>query len=134
MITTGIAGILLNLLVVTTVRHHDHLQTSTTNLLLLNLCFSNLIISFLGEIYLELCMFFLCFRENFRLFCCLIKNKIENLADYENNKKQLINNCNVSSLSFAFLKNVLSSESKKLDYCLCCPHLNLHSRYTFKVQ
>jgi hypothetical protein len=43
------AGILLNLLVVTTVRHHDHLQTSTTNLLLLNLCFSNLIVSFLGK-------------------------------------------------------------------------------------
>jgi len=41
------AGILLNLLVVTTVRHHEDLMTSTTNLLLLNLCFSNLLISFL---------------------------------------------------------------------------------------
>ena len=37
----------MNLLVVTTVRHHDQLMSSTTNLLLLNLCFSNLIVSFL---------------------------------------------------------------------------------------
>ena len=41
------SGILSNLLVVTTVRHHDQLMSSTTNLLLLNLCFSNLIVSFL---------------------------------------------------------------------------------------
>ncbi|XP_023347187.1 uncharacterized protein LOC111715979 [Eurytemora carolleeae] len=41
------SGILSNLLVVTTVRHHDQLMSSTVNLLLLNLCFSNLLISFL---------------------------------------------------------------------------------------
>ena len=46
MIKPGL-GILSNLLVVTTVRHHDQLMSSTVNLLLLNLCFSNLLISFL---------------------------------------------------------------------------------------
>ena len=40
-------GILCNLLVVTTIRHHEEMQNSTTNLLLINLCFSNLLISFL---------------------------------------------------------------------------------------
>ena len=40
-------GILLNLLVVTTIRHHEEMQNSTIHLLLINLCFSNLLASFL---------------------------------------------------------------------------------------
>ena len=40
-------GIICNLLVVTTIRHHEEMHNSTTNLLLINLCFSNLLISFL---------------------------------------------------------------------------------------
>lgn len=40
-------GILLNLLVVTTIRHYEEMQNSTIHLLLINLCFSNLLASFL---------------------------------------------------------------------------------------
>lgn len=40
-------GILLNLLVVTTIRHYEEFQNSTIHLLLINLCFSNLLASFL---------------------------------------------------------------------------------------
>ncbi len=40
-------GIVCNLLVVTTLRHEESLKGSTLNFLLLNLCFSNLLISFL---------------------------------------------------------------------------------------
>ena len=40
-------GILLNLLVFATIRHHEKMLQSTTNLLVFNLCFSNILISFL---------------------------------------------------------------------------------------
>ena len=43
----AISGIISNLLVVTTVRNVDRLQSSTHNLLLANLCFSNILISFI---------------------------------------------------------------------------------------
>ena len=43
----GVVGIFLNLMVVSTIRDDDSLQESTTNLLLANIAFSNLIISFL---------------------------------------------------------------------------------------
>ena len=43
----GVVGIFCNLMVVSTIRDDDSLQESTTNLLLANICFSNLIISFL---------------------------------------------------------------------------------------
>ena len=44
----GLLGIVLNLLIVTTLRQENSpLRASTLNILLLNLCFSNLIISFL---------------------------------------------------------------------------------------
>ncbi len=41
------SGIVCNLLIVTTLRHDESLKGSTLNFLLLNLCFSNLLISFL---------------------------------------------------------------------------------------
>ena len=40
-------GIICNLLVVTTIRNNDAIHNSTTNLLLINLCLSNLFASFL---------------------------------------------------------------------------------------
>ena len=41
------SGIVCNLLIVTTLRQEETLRGSTLNFLLLNLCFSNLLISFL---------------------------------------------------------------------------------------
>ena len=41
------SGIVCNLLIVTTLRQEETLKGSTLNFLLLNLCFSNLLISFL---------------------------------------------------------------------------------------
>ena len=43
----GVVGIFCNLMVVSTIRDDDSLQESTTNLLLANICFSNLVVSFL---------------------------------------------------------------------------------------
>ena len=40
-------GIVSNLLIVTTLRNEETLRASTLNFLLFNLCFSNLVISFL---------------------------------------------------------------------------------------
>lgn len=40
-------GIVCNLLIVTTLRQEESLRASTLNFLLFNLCFSNLVISFL---------------------------------------------------------------------------------------
>lgn len=45
--TVGVMGTFCNLMVVTTVRDQDSLQQSTANLLLANICFSNLLVSFL---------------------------------------------------------------------------------------
>ena len=45
--TIGVVGIFTNLMVVSSVRSEDSLQESTRNLLLTNICFSNLVISFL---------------------------------------------------------------------------------------
>ena len=45
--TIGVVGIFLNLMVVSSVRSEDSLQESTRNLLLANICFSNLVVSFL---------------------------------------------------------------------------------------
>ena len=45
--TLAFVGIFCNLMVVSTIRDHDHLQESTFNLLLANIAISNLIISFL---------------------------------------------------------------------------------------
>ena len=45
--TIGVVGIFLNLMVVSSVRNEDSLQESTRNLLLANICFSNLVVSFL---------------------------------------------------------------------------------------
>ena len=43
----GVIGIFINLMVVSTVRSEDSLQEDTNNLLLANICFSNLVVSFL---------------------------------------------------------------------------------------
>ena len=45
--TLGVIGIFINLMVVSTVRSEDSLQEDTNNLLLANICFSNLVVSFL---------------------------------------------------------------------------------------
>ena len=45
--TLGVIGIFFNLMVVSTVRSEDSLQEETKNLLLGNICFSNLVVSFL---------------------------------------------------------------------------------------
>ena len=45
--TLGVIGIFVNLMVVSAIRSQDSLQENTSNLLLANLCFSNLIVSFL---------------------------------------------------------------------------------------
>ena len=45
--TIGVVGIFLNLMIVSSVRSEDSLQESTRNLLLANICFSNLVVSFL---------------------------------------------------------------------------------------
>ena len=45
--TLAFVGIFCNLMVVSTIRDHDDLQESTSNLLLANIAISNLIISFL---------------------------------------------------------------------------------------
>ena len=45
--TVGVVGIFINLMVVSSVRSEDSLQESTKNLLLANICFSNLVVSFL---------------------------------------------------------------------------------------
>ena len=45
--TLGVIGIFFNLMVVSTVRNEDSLQEETKNLLLGNICFSNLVVSFL---------------------------------------------------------------------------------------
>ena len=45
--TLGVIGIFMNLMVVSTVRSEDSLQEDTNNLLLANICFSNLVVSFL---------------------------------------------------------------------------------------
>ena len=45
--TLGVIGIFVNLMVVSAIRSQDSLQEKTSNLLLANLCFSNLIVSFL---------------------------------------------------------------------------------------
>ena len=45
--TLGVIGIFFNLMVVSTVRSEDSLQEDTKNLLLGNICFSNLVVSFL---------------------------------------------------------------------------------------
>ena len=45
--TTAVIGIFVNLMVFSSVRNIDYLQESTTNLLLTNICFSNILISFL---------------------------------------------------------------------------------------
>ena len=45
--TMGVVGIFINLMVVSSVRSEDSLQESTKNLLLANICFSNLVVSFL---------------------------------------------------------------------------------------
>ena len=45
--TLGVIGIFVNLMVVSAIRSQDSLQESTSNLLLANLSFSNLIVSFL---------------------------------------------------------------------------------------
>ena len=45
--TMGVVGIFINLMVVSSVRSEDTLQESTKNLLLANICFSNLVVSFL---------------------------------------------------------------------------------------
>ena len=45
--TLAFVGIFCNLMVVSTIRDHDELQESTSNLLLANIALSNLIISFL---------------------------------------------------------------------------------------
>ena len=43
----GVIGIFVNLMVVSAIRNQDKLQENTSNLLLANICFSNLIVSFL---------------------------------------------------------------------------------------
>ena len=43
----GVIGIFVNLMVVSAIRNQDKLQENTDNLLLANICFSNLIVSFL---------------------------------------------------------------------------------------
>ena len=45
--TLGVIGIFVNLMVVSAIRSQDSLHEDTSNLLLANLCFSNLIVSFL---------------------------------------------------------------------------------------
>ena len=45
--TLGVIGIFINLMVVSTVRNEDSLQEDTNHLLLANICFSNLVVSFL---------------------------------------------------------------------------------------
>ena len=43
----GVIGIFVNLMVVSAIRNQDKLQENTSNLLLANICFSNLLVSFL---------------------------------------------------------------------------------------
>lgn len=45
--TLAVVGIFVNLMIVSSVRGQDSLQQSTANLLLANICFSNLLVSFL---------------------------------------------------------------------------------------
>ena len=45
--TLGVIGIFVNLMVVSAIRSQDSLQENTSNILLANLCFSNLIVAFL---------------------------------------------------------------------------------------
>ena len=45
--TLGVIGIFINLMIVSAIRSQDSLQEKTSNLLVANLCFSNLIVSFL---------------------------------------------------------------------------------------